>query len=63
MKFVKLHQAGREVLVNLSSVSEIYPVGGGNNSHLYLNYANDGEQLNFGVDESLDEILDLSKRE
>lgn len=61
MKFVKLHQHGVELFVNLSLVSEIYPVEGIYKSDLYLN-GNDGEQVSFRVDESVDEILYLSKQ-
>lgn len=63
MKLVKLHQAGREMLVNLSSVSEVYPVLGKNKSDLHLNFAINGDQVSFRVDESLDEILNLSNCE
>lgn len=56
MKFVKLHQNGREILVNLSLVSEVYPQTVKNKSNLYLNLDSEGEQVYLQVDESLDEI-------
>ena len=62
MKFVKLHQGGVEMVINLSQVSEMYPVVGINKSDLYM-IGNVGEQVTFRVDESVDEILDLSKQE
>ena len=57
MKFVKLHQNGREILVNLCAVSEIYQNHEGEKSILYFNFTIDSsEQSHFTVDESLDEI-------
>lgn len=61
MKFVKLHIDGQEILVNLSTVSEVYPVARINKSILYFNFATEGGQVTFRVDESIDEILHLSK--
>ena len=59
MKFIKLHQSGREFLVNLNSVSEVYPLIDDNKSRLFFNFAADGGQVRATVDESLDEILEL----
>ena len=56
MKFVKLHQNGHEMLVNLNTVSEIYQHTGSDQSTLFLNFIVDEEQAHFKVDESLDEI-------
>lgn len=56
MKFVKLHQNGREILVNLSLVSEVYTQTVKNKSNLYLSFDSEGEQVYLQVDESLDEI-------
>lgn len=63
MKFVKLHNEGREVLVNMSTVTEIYThkVTGYSKSALYLNFEVDGEQVHLNVDESLDEIYEKVK--
>lgn len=61
MKFIKLHQGGRAFLVNLSNVSEVYTASG-NKSSLYFSFAADDGQVNFTVDESLDEILELIKQ-
>ena len=55
MKFVKLHQSGREILVNMSTVTDIYMID--NKCQLFLNLAVDGDQAHLKVDESLDEIL------
>lgn len=56
MEFVKLHQNGHEMLVNLNTVSEIYLVQGSEGSTLYFNFEVDGEQVRIKADESLDEI-------
>ena len=61
MKFVKLHQNGREMLVNMSTVTEIYNVIGDSKSDLYFNFAEGGEQVRLNVDESLDEIYEKVK--
>lgn len=61
MRFIKLHQSGREFLVNLSNVSEVYSAIE-NKSCLQFNFAVGGEQEGFVVDESLDEILELIKK-
>lgn len=61
-EIIKLHQKGREVLVNLSSVSEIYPEVWSDKSILHLNFAINNEQVRIRVDESMDEILYLSER-
>lgn len=60
MKFVKLHQNGKQLLVNLSNVSEIYTMN--NKSGLQFNFAVRDEQESISVDESLDEILELIKQ-
>lgn len=57
MKFIKLHQDGRELLVNFSLVAEVYPKAGTPNSNLYL-IAAEGEQVVIEVSETLDEILE-----
>lgn len=57
MKFIKLHQDGRELLVNFSLVTEVYPIAGTSSSELYL-IAAEGEQVVIGVSETLDEILE-----
>lgn len=57
MKFVKLHNEGREMLVNLCTVSEVYQVLGSDKSSLYFNFTGaEGAQVFLTVDESLDEI-------
>ena len=61
MKFIKLHQNGRALLVNLCNVSDIYSAIE-NKSCLQFNFAVGGEQEGFVVDESLDEILELIKQ-
>lgn len=61
MTFVKLHQNGYEILVNMSTVSEIHQYNGSDQSTLYLNFVVDGEQANFKVDETLDEIYEKMK--
>lgn len=60
MKFVKLYQDGLEVLVNMSTVSEVYrSCDDENESRLHFNFANDeGMQISITVDESLDEIYE-----
>ena len=62
MTFVKLHQDGRELLVNLCNVSDVYQESGNNKSRLFFNFAAGGDQVNFPVDESIDEILELIKQ-
>ena len=57
MKFVKLHQNGREMLVNMSAVSEIYAPSVGK-CELFLSLAVGDEQVYFEVDETLDEIYE-----
>ena len=59
MKFVKLHQSGREILVNMSTVTDIYMID--NKCQLFLNLAVDGDQAHLKVDESLDEIYEKVK--
>lgn len=61
MTFVKLHSNGREMLVNMSTVTEIYKMIGDGKSDLYLNFEVGGEQAHFKVDESLDEIYEKMK--
>ena len=61
MKFIKLHQGGQELLVNLCNVSDIYHESG-NKSSLFFNFAADGDQVSITVDESIDEILELIKQ-
>lgn len=63
MKFVKLHQSGEEVLVNMSTVSEVYRAGDNKSrSQLYFNFTDDdGGQFYITVDESLDEIYEKVK--
>lgn len=57
MKFVKLHQNGREILVNLYTVTEVYRKRKNDRSILYFNFvADSGDQAHVTVDESLDEI-------
>ena len=62
MKFVKLHQDGRELLVNFSLVTEVYPIAGTPSSKLYL-IAAEGEQVVIEVDETLDQIYEKVKGE
>lgn len=62
MKFVKLHRDGRELLVNFSLVTEVYPIAGTPSSKLYL-IAAEGEQVVIEVSETLDEILEKVKGE
>lgn len=58
MKFVKLHQNGHEILVNMSTVSEVYRAHESDKSTLYFNFTfGSCDQVFFTVDESLDEIL------
>ena len=59
MKFIKLCQDGREFLVNLSNVSEVYSSSGDNKSRLYFNFAIGDEQESIAVDESIVEILEM----
>lgn len=60
MKFVKLHQGGEEVLVNMSTVSEVYRARDNESRNtLYFNFTDDdGGQFFITVDESLDEIYE-----
>ena len=60
MKFVKLHYNGREMLVNMSTVSDIYRVTS-DKSVLYSNFELGGVQAKIEVDESLDEIYEKVK--
>lgn len=60
MKFVKLHQDGKELLVNLSNVSEVYKTET-DKSLLYFNSVIEDEQVSITVDESLDEIYEKVK--
>lgn len=62
MKFVKLHQSGREVLVNVSNITDIYTLTN-DKSALYLNFAIDKEQAYITVDETLEEIHEKVKGE
>lgn len=62
MTFLKLHNKGREVLVNMINVTDIHKVNGDSNSVVYLNCEVGGVQAHFNVDESLDEILELFNR-
>lgn len=61
MTFVKLHRDRKELLVNLSNVSEVYPTGN-NKSSLYFSFEVNREQERITVDESLDEILELIEK-
>ncbi len=61
MTFVKLHNNGREMLVNMSNVTDICNAIGDSKSVLCLNFAVGGEQAHFKVDESLDEIYEKVK--
>lgn len=62
MKFVKLHQEGREILVNMSTVSDIYRLTN-DKSVLYLNFEVGGDQVQLRVDETLDQIYEKVKGE
>lgn len=66
MKFLKLHFDGKEVLVNMSIVSEIYNLPDQEKSILYFNFVDfeaiSEEQASIKVDESLDEIYEQLKR-
>ena len=62
MKFVKLHQEGREILVNMSTVSDIYQLTN-DKSVLYLNLEVGGDQVQLRVDETLDQIYEKVKGE
>lgn len=57
MKFVKLHYNGREMLVNMSNVSDIYATSDGK-CELFLNLAVGDEQVYMKVDESLEDIYE-----
>ena len=61
MKFVKLHQEGREILVNMDTVSDIYRLTN-DKSVLYLNFEVGGDQVQLRVDETLDQIYEKSER-
>lgn len=63
MNFVKLHKGGVEVLVNMSTVSEVYHAGDNENmSKLYFNFSDgDGMQVSIIADESLEEIYEMLK--
>lgn len=61
MKFIKLHQGGREILVNMSTVTDIYSQSGDRKSIMYFNFEVGGDQVNFNVDETLDEIYEKVK--
>lgn len=66
MKFLKLHNNGRKVLVNMSTVAEIYDMPDQKKSVLYLNFELKGielrEQARIKVDESVDEIYEKLNR-
>lgn len=62
MKFVKLHQEGREILVNMDTVSDIYRLTN-DKSVLYLNFEVGGDQVQLKVDETLDQIYEKVKGE
>lgn len=62
MKFVKLHQEGREILVNMATVSDIYRLTN-DKSVLYLNLEVGGDQVQLKVDETLDQIYKKVKGE
>lgn len=62
MKFVKLHQEGREILVNMDTVSDIYRLTN-DKSVLYLNFEVGGDQVQLRVDETLDQIYEKVKGE
>ena len=55
MRFIKLHQGGREFLVNLSNVSEVYTLIDDNKSRLFFNFSRGDQSVRITVDESLDE--------
>lgn len=56
MKFVKLHQEGREILVNMNNITDIYMLD--NKCQLFLNLAVGDEQVQLKVDETLEEIYE-----
>lgn len=58
MKFVKLHQKGNEILVNMRIVSDVHRSHESGKSALYFNGS---EQVSLTVDESLDEIYEKVK--
>lgn len=62
MKFVKLHQEGREILVNMDTVSDIYRLTD-DMSVLYLNFEVSGQQVQLKVDETLNQIYEKVKGE
>lgn len=62
MKFVKLYQEGREILVNMDTVSDIYRLTN-DKSVLYLNFEVGGDQVQLRVDETLDQIYEKVKGE
>ena len=62
MKFVKLHQEGREILVNMSTVSDIYRLTN-DKSVLYLNFEVGGDQVQLRVDETLEQRYEKVKGE
>ena len=60
MKFIKLHRNGREMLVNMSNVSDIYATSVGK-CELFLNLAVGDDQVRIKVDESLEDIYEKLK--
>lgn len=60
MKFVKLHQEGREILVNMNNITDIYRLTN-DKSVLYLNLEVGGDQVQLKVDETLDQIYEKVK--
>lgn len=62
MKFVKLHQNGRELLVNMNNIAEVHTTRD-YDSLLYFNFVTGDDQVSITVDESIDEILELIKKE
>ena len=62
MKFIKLHYNGRELLANMSLVTDIHKEMNCDKSILYLNFLDDdGVQAAIAVDETLDEIYEKLK--
>lgn len=57
MKFIKLHKEGREMLVNMDTVSDTYRLTD-DKSVLYLNFEVGGVQVQLKVDETLNQIYE-----
>ena len=61
MNFLKLHQDGKPILINLDNVTDIHSRGSAGECSIYFNTLYATEQARIDVDETLEQIQDLIK--